>query len=276
MTEVIFLNGKFIPPEEAKISVLEPGFLYGWGLFETMRSYQGRIVYFDAHLERIKQSSRLLGIDSAYSQAELKKIIKKTGALNKNKDACVRLSLYKTKDGAITLVVARKYQPYGPGQYREGLKVCISSFRQGQDSFLSRLKTTNYLFYQLAYQEAKKKGFEEAVIMNNRGYLCEGARTNLFFVKNKQIFTPSLECGCLDGITRRVIFDLAKKHHLKIYAGKFTPPELYAAEEAFLSNSLMGIMPIASLEREQIGKHRPGEISSFLIQRYNSLLKNGI
>lgn len=274
MRQTIFLNGKFIPQEKARLPVLTSGFLYGWGLFETMRSLDNNIVYFKEHLKRINQSCKLMHIRFPYSFNKLKEVIKKTVKINRITDAYVRLTLWKSDTLTDTLVVARKYQPYPWQKYKRGFRACISGYRQNENSLLAQLKTTNYLFYQLAYTEAKKRGFDEAIILNNRGYLTETSRSNVFLVKDKTLFTPALECGCLDGITRRVILDLAKKHHIPVYTGNFTIQDLYNSDEAFLTNSLMGIMPLVSIEKRLIARGKPGKMSCFFLERYNLLLRN--
>jgi branched-chain amino acid aminotransferase group I len=272
MKVMIFLNGKFIPQEEAQVSVLTPGFLYGWGLFETMRAYNNRIVYFDKHLERLKKSARLLNIRCPYSLAQFKEIIHEVVKINGLRDAYVRLTLWKSERGADTLIIAKKYQPYSSQKYKKGFRACISSFRQNEDSFLAQLKTTNYLLYRLAYAKAREKGFDEAIILNHKGYISEASRSNLFLIKDKELFTPSLECSCLNGITRGGIFDLAKKYNIKAYEGDFSIPDLYACDEAFLTNSLMGIMPLVSVEERRIGLGRNRyKLTRFFIERYKSL-----
>jgi len=275
MKEAVFLNGKFLTSKDAKISVLEPGFLYGWGLFETMRSYNNKIVYFDQHLKRIKRSCRLIQVKFPYSIGKLKGIIQRAVKLSDGRDVYVRLTLWKSDIGTGTLITTRKCQPYSFKKYREGLRACISLFRQNESSCLSQIKTTNYLLYRLSLMQAKNNGFDEGIILNNRGYIAEASRSNIFFVKDKEIFTPALECGCLDGITRRVIFDFAKKHKLKIQEGKFIPSDLYEADEAFLTNSLMGVMPLTRLEKKPIAKGLAGRTTKLFIKKYNLLLKNG-
>jgi len=271
MKEIIFLNGKFIPAGQARVSILTPGFLCGFGLFETMRAYNNRIVYFDAHLERLKRSAGLLDIRCPYSLAKVKEIIYEAVKINGLRDAYVRLTLWKSERGADTLIIAKKYQPYSSRKYKKGFRACISPFRQNENSYLAQLKTTSYLLYRLAYAKAKEKGFDEAIILNHKGYIAEASRSNLFFIKDKELFTPSLECSCLDGITRRVIFDLAKKYNIKAYEGDFSIPDLYASDEAFLTNSLMGIMPLESIEKQSIGA---GKITKFFMKKYNLLLRN--
>lgn len=271
MEEIVFLNGRFIAKDEARLSLFSPGFLCGWGLFETMRAYNNKIVYLDSHLKRIKRSCQLIKIKFPYSLSQLKEIIQRAVKINGFRDAYVRLTLCKSDSATDISVIVKKYKPYPSFKYKQGFRTCIAGLRQNENYLLARLKTTNHLFYQLAYLQAKRRGFEEAIILNNRGYICEGSRSNLFFVKDSGIFTPALECGCLDGITRKVVFDLTKKYSLKINEGNFTLPDLYSADEAFLTNSLMGIMPLAGIEKQPIPR---GRITQFLMREYSLLLKN--
>jgi len=272
MKEIVFLNGKFLNAREARLPVLSPGFLYGWGLFETMRSYNNKIVYLDQHLKRMKASGNIIGMRLNYSMVQLKEIIWKTVKINGFKDTYVRLTLWKSASGTDILAAARKYVP---GERKQTFRACTSLLKQNEESLLARIKTTNYLLYKIAYLEAENKGFDEAIILNNRGLICEASRNNIFLIKDSQIFTPSLSCGCLDGITRKVIFDLAKRNHGKICEGNFTLRDLYAADEAFLTNSLAGVTPLISIEKYIIGKGAIGRLTKYFMNKYNQLLKNG-
>jgi len=272
--EIIFLNGKFIPAKEACLPVLTLGFLYGWGLFESMRAYDNKIVYFDEHLKRIGKSAKLMDIKCPYAPARLKGVIHEAVKISGFKDAYARLTLWKSENGADILVTVKKYRSYPSRKYKEGFHAFISSFRQNNDSLFAQLKTTNYLICRLAYGQALKKGFDEALILNHKGYIAEGSRSNLFFVKGKELFTPSLKCGCLDGITRRVVFDLAKKYKIEAFEGNFTIQDLAGSNEAFLTNSLMGIMPLASVEGRCIGRNTGRrQLSSLFMKQYASLFK---
>ena len=273
MSAILFLNGKFVLSEEAKISALDAGFLYGFGVFETMRAYKKRIVYFSQHIKRIQESAKLIGIRSPYASDKLKGIIKETVRRNCFRDAYVRLTLWRAKRGTGIFVLAREYKPHSEKKYKNGFKICVSRFRQNEFSLLAKIKTTSRILYQLSFEEAKNKGFDEAIILNNRGVITEGTRSNIFFAKNNEIFTPALECGCLDGITRKVVFDLAKRHKIKICEGKFSLQDLLGADEAFLTNSLMGVMPLAAVEGRGIGKGKCARLTKFFIERYSCLLK---
>jgi len=275
MKEIVFLNGKFLSPNEAKICVLTPGFLYGWGLFESMRSYNNKIVYFDEHFARLKRSAELLDMRCPCSLNKLKEIIWRLVRINSLKDAYIRLTLWKCDYGQDMLVTAKKYEPYSSRKHAKGLRVCVSSFRQSENPHLTNLKSTNYLLYRLAYAQATKLGFDDALILNNRGNVIEASRSNLFFVKGKELFTPSLECGCLKGVTRQAIFDLSKKYNIKIFEGNYSISDLCASDEAFITNSLMGIMPLASIEGRKIGKNtRSFVLTHFFMKKYKSLLGN--
>ncbi len=276
MKEIVFLNGKFCTAAEANIPAGSPGLLYAIGLFETMRSYNRKIVYFDEHLARIKNSCKLIDLKFPNPVSKLKNIIKKAVEINAVRDAHIRLTLWKSKSGTDILVTVRKYNPCSLEKYKRGFAAKIATFKQNENSLLPQIKTTNRLFYELCLQEAKNQGFKEAIIINNSGYITEASRSNIFLVKNNEIFTPYLECGCLDGITRKVIFNLAKKYKIKAHEGNFTLQDLYYADEAFLTNSLMGVMPLTSVEKNNIGKGKIGKITQFLIKKYNLLLKNGI
>jgi len=273
MKEIVFLNGKFLDKDKAKISALSEGLLYGFGLFESMRACNQKIICLKEHLQRIKDSSKSISLKFTYNMKKLEEDIKKLVKINGIKDAYVRLTLWKTEKATEIFIFTRVYKPYSSQQYQKGFCACVSSFRQAEDSLLAKIKATSRILYQLSFREAKDNGFDEALILNNSGYLTEGTRSNLFFVKEGIISTPAFSCGCLDGITRRVIFGLAKKEDLEITEGNFTLQDLYYAQEAFLTNSLMGVMPLVSVEKHLIGGGRRGKISEFFMKKYGSLLK---
>ncbi len=276
MEEIVFLNGNFFPQSRASFPVTTPGILYGWGLFETMRLRKGKIVYFAEHIARIKRGCGSVNINFSFTPSGLRKIIKKLVKANALSDARVRLTVWKeAKNSAVILITAKKYQPFPAAKYKVGFSCTVSPFRQDEDSFLSRLKTTNRILFQLSHLDARKRGFDEAIILNNRGYLTEASRSNLFFVMRGCIFTPALECGCLGGITRKAVFDIARKHGIKIYEGNFTLKDLSAADEVFLTNSMMGIMPLRSVDGCPVGnRSREPKYIRLFGEEYGILLEN--
>jgi len=271
---MLYFNGRFVSEDQAKISVFEPGFLSGLGIFETMRAYNNKIVYLKQHLGRLRRSCRLIDIKLLYLDAQLEKIVERLIQVNGFKDACVRLTVWEGCDGSNIMAFAKKYKPPVLNEYHRGFSAYVCPFRQTENSILARLKTTNRIFYELGWRLAKNNGFNEAIILNSRGYLCEGTRSNIFLVKDNEMFTPALACGCLDGITRRVIFDLAKDYNLKVYEGNFTLRDLREADEAFFTNSLAGVMPLVSLEGRRLSLGAAGRLTKFFLKKYNALLKD--
>lgn len=270
--ETIFLNGKFLSAQEPVLAAAGPGVLYGFGLYETMRFFKGKSLFLDAHIARLRAACRLIGIAFPCSGARLKGLLYRVVELSGFEDTYAKIVLWKGIKRTDTLIIARRHTPRPAKKYKQGFSVAISRFRQ-QDHFFSRLKSTSRLLYELSFKEAKEKGFDEAIILNSRGYLTEGSRSNIFFIREGAIFTPDHECGLLEGITRKAVFRLAAKLCLKVYEGKFTAQDLSGADEAFLTNSLMGVMPLTGVEGETIGDGRCGKATASLIKKYNSLLK---
>lgn len=251
---------------------LADGLLCGFGVFETMRRHRKRIVYLSQHLVRLKDSCKLIGLPLKLSSAQLAGIIRKSTRINRLGEAYVRVTVWRQGSGSEVSVIVKKYTPPSREKYRRGFSVCISPYRQNENSLFSGVKTISRILYELAFQQAQKKNFDEALILNSRGYLAEASRGNIFLVKAGEVFTPGLECGCLDGITRRVIFDLAKKERLKISEGSFTVADLYSADEAFLTNSLIGVMPLVAVEKQRIAGGKPGRVTKFFMEKYDELL----
>lgn len=237
MENFIFFNGKFLsPPQSPRLSP-DSGLLRGIGLFETMRAYQGNIIYFNRHIARIRDSAKFLRLGFSYDSGKIKKIIARLVELNALSDACVRLTFWRAGELTEILLTAKKYKAPPLSKYKKGFSATIAPISQDEHSFLAQHKTTSRLIYELNFHQAKRRGFDEAIMLNRSGYIAEGTRTNIFFAKDNALFTPALDCGCLNGITRQVVRDLCSQCRIKFYEGKFTLEELYTAEEAFLTNS---------------------------------------
>lgn len=267
---MVCLNRRFLREDQANISAIEPGVLSGFGLFETMRLYHGKIVYFKTHFERLRRSCVILNIKFSCSLADLQADIRRLARLNHLDDSNVRLTVWKKCSGSDRLIIARKYTPPAAQVYLRGFSVCVGELKK--EGALSQLKTTNRMVHELNFQQALKKDFDEAVMLDSRGYISECTRSNIFFVKNNELFTPSLDCGCLEGVTRRIVFDLARSSKINLYEGRFTLADLRNADEAFLTNSLMGIMPLGSLGKLTIGVNKCRARTELLIKKYRCLL----
>jgi branched-chain amino acid aminotransferase len=268
----IYLNRRMEKSKNAVLSVADPGFLYGQGLFETMRAYNGRVFALERHIERLFLSLPVVGMKLRFSAGKIKAAVYATLKANRLKEAYVRLTVWQGEEQVNLAVIARKYLPLPEKIYRQGFRAMISGFRQNEHSDLSRVKSTNYLLQLLCRREAEEKGFDEVILLNSRGRAAEGSRTNIFAIKRGKLLTPDLKQGCLSGITRQIVLKLAKKHKIEIWEGKIAPQTLWHCDEAFLTNSLLEIMPLASVNNRKIGDGKR-EITGFLSQEYQRLVE---
>ncbi len=266
-----FLNGKLLSGGKIDADMLEAGLFYGWGVFETLRSYKNKIVYFDEHLKRARHGCKLIKIDSPFSDLGLKKTIRRAVKSSGEEDCKVKIVFFRTQTGTSILVSATKYiSPYLE-KSKNGFSACVVSIKKDNGSILSGIKSLNYLPFQLAYSEAKEKGFDEGLMLNKKGMLAEGSRSNIFVVKDSKLITPPLNSGCLPGITRKVVIDLVKKYNIKLIEDNISPIGLAGFDEAFLTNSLMGVMPLVMLGNKKVSHGKAGKLTRFIQQEYSLL-----
>lgn len=281
MEEMVYLNGSLVPGSQARVSLFDYGFLYGCGLFETMRAYHGRIFLLERHLRRLLNSAEVIGLASKLAVIDLAKACDDTLRANNLKDARVRLTVSGGEAGLFpgvsttptVLVTAQSYSPLPKEVYEKGFKACVSSLRQYSQSPLSRLKSTNYLLNLLAKREAEAAGRDEALLLNECGFLTEGSISNVFFVERSGLVTPSRESGILPGITREVVMELAKEMNIRVAQTEVALTDLGHFDEAFLTNSMIEIMPLVEVTDDRgkvvtIGSGRPGEITKKLMTAY--------
>jgi branched-chain amino acid aminotransferase len=268
MKNIIFLNGKFMDKDEGCVKVGDPGFLYGWGAFETMRFRDGNTVYLNEHINRLHGSCRLLNIDLLYTAEKLKVAICQTVKRNGLDDARVRLSVWKKESGCGVLATAEHYQAFSKAAYSSGLNICLSGLKQDESSILARIKTMNRLLYELSFEQARIDGCDDAIILNSRGYIAECSRANIFLVKDKELFTPSVRCGCLNGVTRMAVLDLAGENGINASEVNLTMKDLEDADEVLLTNSLFGIMPVRSINGAKAGRSLKRPITRVLSDNY--------
>jgi len=291
MTEIIYLNGRLISRSKAKLSSFDHGFLYGYGLFETMRAYQGHIFRLARHLARLRRSAQSLGLThSILHVVEVKQSLETacmaTLEVNKLKDARLRLTV-SAGEGDMTpdpgtcsnptvLVTARNLVPLPPEKYESGFKAALSSLRRNSQSPLSRLKSTCYMENILARMAARVAGCDEAILLNEQGYLAEGSTTNIFLASNGELITPSLESGVLPGITREAVLEIARASNIKTMERQVELKELIEAEEAFVTNSILELMPLTWFDGKPIGTGKPGQLTQNLIAAYRKLVDEAL
>jgi len=283
MSEIVYLNGSLIPRNQASISALDYGFLYGYGLFETMRAYEGRVFRLDNHLTRLTRSAEMLGLP--IGTLDLKKAIMDTIQANQLSDARIRVTISigegetvpdpSTCNKPTVLILAGHYQPYPEEVYQKGFRVVVSSIHRNSGSPLSRLKSANYLDSLLARKEARTAGVNEALCLNEKGFLAEASMSNIFLVTNGILRTPGQESGILPGITRETILELALPLGINTLECDIRLDELSHAEEAFLTNSLIEVMPLTEIEGKPVGSGTPGPLTRKLLTAYRELVRTG-
>jgi len=280
--EIVYLNGSLLPVSQARLSPSDYGFLYGYGLFETMRAYSGRIFRVEKHLARLSRSAKLLGIDLRSDIPDLEKALYNTLQANNLSNARIRLTLSGGEGEPVpdllpqnptVIIVARRYTPYPPQVYQQGFKAIVSRIRRNTQSPASVIKSLNYLDNLLARRETKLAGADEAILLNERGFLAEGSMSNIFLVSDNTLLTPSEDSGILPGITRGVILELVPSMDMKTIERKIALKELLQADEAFFTNSLIEIMPLTQVNGQNIGSGRAGTVTQRLIAAYKELVE---
>jgi branched-chain amino acid aminotransferase len=282
LEEIVYLNGDLIPGSQAILSPFNFGFLYGYGLFETMRSYNGSIFRLDRHLARLHNSAQILGMGDKLKAYDLEKACSGVLQANNLTDARIRLTVTRGEGDIIpnpdtasritVFIAARKLSPPSPEIYKQGYSAIISAYRRNSRSPLSNIKSTSYLENFLARQEATAAGVDEVLLLNETDFLAEGSRTNIFLLSGETLLTPSIESGVLPGITREVVLELAKSMGIKTVVKQVELDELLTAGEAFLTSSTLEIMPLTRLDKKPIGKGKAGEVTLNLMSSYRRLV----
>ena len=259
----VFVNGKIVNESKAKLPVFDRAFLYGDGLFETMRGYAGAIFKLEAHLKRLYDSAKIIKLKVPLARPELKKVIYRLLRVNRLKNAYIRLAVSRgegrvglnatTAKSSNIVIITKKFHPYPAELYERGLSVGVSGVRRNEQSPLSAMKSINYLNNIIARIEAQGKGYDDAILLNSKDEVACGAVSNIFMIKRGVLLTPSVASGVLPGITRGVIFKIAPNAGFKIKERKITTQELLSADEVFFTNTLMEVLPVTRINRKKIG-----------------------
>ena len=276
----IYINNSLTPESEAKISIFDHGFLYGDGIFETMRAYNGTVFMIEEHIQRLFRSASLIGLDIKRDKDSIRSAVYETITKNSLKDAYIRVTVSRGA-GPIGLapelckeptfiIIVEEFRKYPKSYYNNGIKTMIAETKRNlKEAINPQIKSLNFLNNILAKIEAKKKNAYEALMLNAQGYLAEGTISNLFFIlsqDNKAVLcTPSVDCGILDGITRNIVLELAQKNGIKTKEGRFKKKDIYSASEVFITNTTMEIMPVCKVDEVS---YRTGTISKLLHEAY--------
>jgi len=289
MEELVYLNGSLLPRSQAHISVFDHGFLYGYGLFETMRAYHGKIFLLERHLNRLLSASLILGLGSKLNATELSKACLDTLVANNLENARLRLTVTRgtvdsfpgpsVVNNPTVLVTASDYSPPLPESYDKGFRAGIASFPCCSQSPVLRLKSTNYLPNIRAKLEAEAAGLDESLLLNEHGFITEGSISNVFFVTSaSRLVTPPVESGLLPGITRQVVMELADSLGIDAIESEVSLADLKQFDEAFFTNSLIEIMPLVEVREStdkviSIGSGNPGPVTRRLMAAYREMVE---
>lgn len=268
----VFLDGRMQLLPESALRALSPGELKGHGVFETMRVYRGCIFLLEEHLGRLARGLRYLKVRSPYRKADYRQFLQKTLRANRLRNARLRLTVWQQKQNFHVCVVARSYEGPPAAQYRRGWHVDFVKIARNLLFPSSDVKSIDYRTFIRAFERVHRRGYNEAILQTPQGYLVEGSRSNLFLVKDGILSTPALRSGPLAGVTRGVVLKMARRKRIRIKESLVTLPQLGEADEAFLTNSLMGIMPLTAIGPKRIADGKPGALTRKLLTAYRAFI----
>jgi branched-chain amino acid aminotransferase len=276
---VVYLDGKFVDSSDAKVSVFDHGLLYGDGIFEGIRIYDGNVYRLEEHLERLEMSARAIMLDLPLTRAQLAEAVCETCRRNQLRDGYIRLVITRgvgdlglapwSCSQPTTFVIASKISLYPQEYYDNGLSiVTVPTRRIAPDALPPTVKSLNYLNNILAKIEARQAGALEAIMLNAQGYVAECTADNIFVVHKGEIITPAASAGALKGITRATIFDIAKDLGLPIREADLTRYDVWCADECFLTGTGAEVIPVVKLDGRVIGTGKPGSITARVLEAF--------
>jgi branched-chain amino acid aminotransferase len=279
---LIYLNGKLVPKEEAKVSVYDHGLLYGDGIFEGIRVYDGNIFRLKEHIDRLFESAKTISLDVGMTHNELEQATVDSVAANGLRDAYIRLVVSRgegdlgidprTCPKATVFIIVDKIALYPPEFYETGIPLATASTRRIPLECLDpRIKSLNYLNNILAKIEARKAGVPEAIMLNLRGRVAECTADNIFMLKNGKLKTPRLTEGALPGVTRGAVIELAREAGLNVHETVLGLHDLYNSDECFLTGTGAEIVPVISIDGRAIGDGKPGKTTHSLLDAFREL-----
>jgi branched-chain amino acid aminotransferase len=280
----VYINGKLYAKEDAKVSVYDHGLLYGDGVFEGMRSYNGRVFRLQEHLDRLWSSAKAIWLEIPMTKDAMAKAVNETLATNGIKDGYIRLVITRGS-GTLGLDPNRCTDPqiiiitdhialYPEEFYKNGLEIVTASTTRNHPAALSpRIKSLNYLNNIMAKIEGLKAGCIEALMLNHKGEVAECTGDNIFLVRQGVLQTPPLDAGILEGITRDAVIELAQAAKIEVREMPLTRHDVYIADECFLTGSAAEIIPVVGIDNRTIGDGKPGPMTRDLIERFRKLTR---
>jgi branched-chain amino acid aminotransferase len=279
----VYIDGAFHPEADAKVSVFDHGLLYGDGIFEGIRFYNGRVFRLDEHLERLWDSAKAIMLRIPISLEEMREATLETIRQNGLRDGYVRLLVTRGKGNlglspercpkATVIIIADKIQLYPVEKYEKGMvMVTCATRRAAPAALLPAVKSLNYLNNVMAKIEASHAGADEGVMLNEQGYIAECTGDNLFVIKKGVVFTPPVYAGALCGITRNVVFEICHELEIPIREVEMTRYDVYTADECFLTGTAAEVIAAIELDTRMIGDGHPGKLTKRIIQHFKELV----
>jgi len=279
---IVYVNGKFLPKEHAKISVFDHGFLYGDGVFEGIRAYNGKIFKLDEHIDRLLDSAKAIDLKIKHSHQELCDLCYESLKQNKLEDAYLRVILSRGEgdlslnpylcEEAGVVIISGKIKLYPKELYDEGMAVITGATpRVSPEALNPKIKSLNYLNNIMAKMEGLQHNVQETLMLNSHGYLAEATGDNIFVVKNSMVITPPEEAGILLGITREVVMELVKESNYEMVEKNISRYDVYTADECFLTGTAAEIISVTKVDGRIIGNGEPGSITLELLEKFRAL-----
>jgi branched-chain amino acid aminotransferase len=280
----IYIDGKFYSEANAKVSVFDHGLLYGDGIFEGIRFYNGRVFRLEEHLERLWDSARSICLKIPMTRQEMTNALLETIRQNHLHDGYVRLLVTRgvgnlglnpeqCKSPSV-IIIAATIALYHENFYRKGLSIVTVATRRSNPASLNpAVKSLNYLNNVMARIEANLAGADEALMLNDAGNIAECTADNVFIIKHGQIFTPPVTAGALRGITRSVVFDIGDEFDIKVIEADCTRHDVFVADECFLTGTAAEIIPVVKADGRLIGEGKPGPITTRIIARFREMTR---
>jgi branched-chain amino acid aminotransferase len=285
MKKTVSIDGQLVSDEDAKISVLDHGLLYGDGLFEGIRVRAGRVFRLDQHLARLQLGARSIGLELPFGAAEQARIVTDTVRAFGQKEAYVRLLVTRgegplgvdptTCKKPMVVCIVAEIGLFDAEQRAQGLAMITSSYRRPNPDVQDvAIKTLNYLGSVLAKQEARRQGADEALLLNQSGRVAEAAVANIFALHGRSLATPPALDGCLEGINRGAVLEIARELGFSVSERSLGRRDLFAADEVFLTGSGAGVIGVRSLDGRRIGRGQTGEVTLDLERRHRALAES--
>ena len=281
----VYVSGKWVDEEDAKISVFDHGLLYGDGVFEGIRVYNNRVFLLSQHIDRLYDSAKAIALTIPMNKEEMIEVVAQTCRANELVNGYIRLVVTRGKgslglnpylcDSPEVIVIAAKIQLYPRDLYENGLKiVTVGTVRNHPEAINPRIKSLNYLNNVLAKIEAINAGCMECLMLNHKGEVAEASGDNVFAIRNRTIMTPPSHSGALEGLTRNKVIELAREAGYDVIELPMARYDLYVADEVFLTGTAAEIISVVEIDKRSIGDGKPGKITDSLATLYSEYARS--